>query len=278
MFNSKSFYNASIRKYTVLMGHLLSEITITHDDADGNAAQSFQVPIGYGPKEKFLARVEEDPTFERGFAVQLPRIAFEIIGFEYDGSRKLSTTQTYVKKTSARTRISYERTYVPVPYNITFRVDIIANKIEDGNRIVEQILPYFTPDWTVTVKMLDNMPDYSVDIPIVLTNVALKDDYEGDLKKPRVITWSLDFTMQAYFWGPQTEAKIIKIVNVNYYTETDATNPSEKTIITPGLTANGEPTSVYDDSIPVAEINENDLYGYVIRTYSVDDGPYEPSP
>jgi hypothetical protein len=268
-----TFAHDTLARYVALFGTLFNDIKITRDDANGKTLQSFKVPIGFGPREKFLARTDGDENLDRGYAELLPRMAFEITGMSYDPSRKGATTQTWNTKTDrAGSRSSYLKAYMPVPYKLSIRLSILANRSLDATRIVEQILPYFTPDWTVTARIIDELPDYALDIPIVLVNTSYEDDYEGGFNDRRVLTWNLDFTMNVSFFGPITESKLIKIVMVNFYADKNGQfneEPSEMIKITPGLTANGEPTSRGSESIPVYKIEEDDNYGYVVETVSV---------
>jgi hypothetical protein len=162
--------------------------------------------------------------------------------------------------------------YMPVPYTLGIRLSILANRSSDATRIVGQILPYFTPDWTVTARIVDELPDYITDIPITLVGTSYQDDYEGSMDTNRVLTWALDFTMKVNFFGPVSEAKLIKIARVNLYADRNGTYdeyPSEQIKIQPGLTANGEPTTQAANSIPVFKIEETDDYGYVVEITSV---------
>jgi hypothetical protein len=272
MFGSP-FSHDELSKYIAIFGTLFNNIRITRDDVNGKTLQSFKVPIGFGPREKFLARTDGDENLDRGYAELLPRMAFEITGMSYDGSRKHATTQTWNHKTTREnSKSSYIKAYMPVPYNLSIRLSILANRSLDATRIVEQIVPYFTPDWTVTAKIIDELPDMLLDIPIVLVNTSYEDDYEGGFNDRRVLTWNLDFTMRVNFFGPISESKLIKIVKVNFYADKDGKfdeNPSEMIKITPGLTANGEPTTRGANSIPVYKIEETDNYGYVVETVSV---------
>jgi hypothetical protein len=268
-----TFSHDELAKYIAIFGTLFNDIRITRDDVNGKTLQSFKVPIGFGPREKFLARTEGDENLDRGYAELLPRMAFEITGMQYDGSRKMATTQSWNHKTAREgSRSSYIKAYMPVPYNLSIRLSILANRSLDATRIVEQIIPYFTPDWTVTAKIVDELPDLLMDIPIVLTSTSYQDDYEGGFNDRRVLTWNLDFTMRVSFFGPISESKLIKVVKVNFYADKDGKfddNPSEMVKITPGLTANGEPTTRGANSIPVWKIEETDNYGYVVETVSV---------
>jgi len=248
---------------------MFSNINITRTDANGNITDLMRVPITYGPKEKMLARVNQDPNIDRQAAIILPIMSFEMESFEYDGNRKLQTTNRIaVIDPDDKAKNKYQ--YNPVPYNIKFKLSILVKNAEDGSKIVEQILPFFTPDWTTTVHLIPEM-NVVMDIPLILNNVVLEDVYDGDFKDRRALTWILDFTMKAYIYGPVKTTKIIKYANTEFFiasTEniTDSvgnSNPVAYTTVQPGLTANGQPTSNASLSIPVANIVASDSYGFV---------------
>jgi len=170
--------------------------------------------VRYGPREKFLARIEDNPDATALTAIKLPRMAFEISSINYAPDRKLQT----INKIASRKNINgvnvYDKVFNPVPYDVGFRLDIMAKTMEDGLRIVEQIIPYFTPEWTISAKLLGNDFDNVTDIPVVLDNVAIDDSYAADFITRRVLTFTLTFTMKCYFFGPVTESKLIKLSQV----------------------------------------------------------------
>ena len=269
MLGNAPYYFSSIRKYVTLFGSLFSDIAITRTDAAGNVTSLIKVPITYGPKEKMLARVNQDPNIDRQTAIILPVMSFEMEAFEYDGNRKLQTTNRIaVIDPDDKAKNKYQ--FNPVPYNIKFKLSILVKNAEDGSKIVEQILPFFTPDWTTTVHLIPEM-NVVMDIPLILNNVVLEDVYDGDFKDRRALTWVLDFTMKAYIYGPVKATKIIKYANTEFFVATmdniiDAvgnSNPAAYITVQPGLTANGQPTSNASLSIPVANIVASDSYGFV---------------
>lgn len=262
MFKSQ-FYNATIRKYVVLFGSLFNEIIIDHTDGTTSDYKSFKVPLSYGPREKFLARVEGDPDLDRGYAVLLPRMGFEMIRMTYDPGRKLATTGSYVGSPSGNRKNVFNRVYNPVAYDIDFRLSIMSKQAEDANRIVEQILPFFTPEFTITVKLLDDLPDYKVDIPIVINNITIDDVYDGSFKERRSLVWNLDFTMKGYLFGPVARSRVIKISTVNTSANTLMTPLLSKSTVYPGQLANGYPTSNSSLTVPYANIDGATDFGYV---------------
>lgn len=262
----------------ILFGTLFNDIHISRRDSANNLVSFLKVPLQYGPKEKSLARVDADPAIDRPFSVVLPMMTFEMLRIRYDGSRKLPTVNKVVVK-SANNANSLKYQYNPVPYNIDFELTILVKNAEDGTKIVEQILPFFTPDWTSTVKLIPEM-NVIMDIPIVLNTIDIRDAYEGNFKKRRSLMWVLNFTLKGYIYGPVKEGKVIKFANTNFYIATtdqirNSVNNLDPTLtvqIQPGLTANGTPTSNSASSIPVSDIEADDDFGYVI---DITEGPIE---
>lgn len=256
-----NFYHQHIRKYVAMFGTLFNDIYIQRQDSE-----VLKVPIAYGPREKFLARMD-DPDF-RNQAIVLPRMSFEITTMNYDPSRKLNkSTKLQYPATSNSKRLT---AFNPVPYNITFDLAIMVKNAEDGTRIIEQILPFFTPDFTATV-ILDSSMDLRYDIPLILENHSIEDTYEASFETRRALIHTLSFTMKAYILGPVTEAAVIKFANTNIYSPNNVTTAVSNTSTEfvqqisarPGLTANGEPTSNVADSVAITEINAADDYGFI---------------
>ncbi len=214
------FYHGLMKKYVIYFGTLFNDITIERTDEGGTVVQDFLVPIAYGPKQKFIARLEQDPTLNKEIAINLPRISFEIIDFDYDGSRKLPTiNKITTQNTVSASKIS--SSYNPVPYNIKFAMVIYTKNAEDSMKILEQILPYFTPEWTSTLNIIPEL-NLKIDIPLVLDDVTISDRYEGSYEnlERRYIFHTLQFVMKAYFFGPVTSGGIIKRAITNIYNST----------------------------------------------------------
>jgi hypothetical protein len=265
-----TFFHDTIRKYVILFGTLFNSIYINRTNSAGETVQTMKVPLAYGPKEKFLVRNTQDPNLNKPVQIQLPRMGFEIRDIKYSPNRKLQTVQKNFKVlTNEPNKLQYQ--YVPVPYDITFNLYVMTRFAEDGSRIVEQILPFFTPDWTSTVNLIPSM-SIAMDIPIVLDNVTLNDSYEGKIEEDRVIIWTLSFTLKGYIFGPVKKSKVIKFANTNFYiptTNTAAegvgnTDPTLRIEVRPGLTANGQPTSNAAASVDYIEIDASEDYGYII--------------
>jgi hypothetical protein len=278
MFN-QGFYFSTIRKYVTLFGTLFDDISIKRIDNTGHLNAFIKVPITYSPKEKMLARVGGDPNLDRQTAVPtLPIMAFEMTNIRYDGARKLSTVKKYaVNKPDDPDVLKYQ--FVPVPYNIGFRLHVMCKNAEDGTKIIEQILPYFTPDWTTTVQLIPEM-EVTMEIPLILDSISQDDVYEGDWKDRRSLTWTLDFTMKGYIFGPVKTGKIIKFANSVFYTPQGAeygelsryvgnTDPVAFLQTQPGLTAAGTPTSNASLSIDPNLITATSDFGYVVNNTNV---------
>lgn len=263
------FYFSLTRKYVTLFGSLFSDLRIMRTNSAGDLTDLIKVPIGYAIKDKMIARVTEDPNINRQEALQLPLMSFEITGIDYDASRKLGNVG---RSTSVNTSFpnSLNSVYNPVPYNIGFQLNAYVKFTEDGTKIIEQILPMFTPDWTVTCELIPEM-GLTMDIPIVLNKVSVNDRYAGNLKERQAIIWTLDFTLKGYFYGPVKTSGVIKLADIDFYTpdvldlqSAVGTSPVVAEVTaTPGLTANGQPTSNAAISIPASEIKASDNYGYI---------------
>lgn len=259
------FSHDELQKYISIFGTLFNNIVIKRD-IEGAKGQSFKVPIAFGPREKAMARVESDPELDRPYGELLPRMAFEITGMKYDGDRKRQTSARWSAPKNRNLKVSYDFMYSPVPYDIDFELSIAANKNSDAFKIVTSILPFFRPDITVTITPLPELPDYVLDLPIIYKGISHSDNYEDQYEKRRVIEYKINFTMKAEFYGPVTEAKIIKIAKVNLYADQNGVyhiNPDERVQVQPGLTIDGKPTTNAEESIPVFQIDEDDDYGYV---------------
>lgn len=255
---SDAFGHGILRKYVIYFGTLFNNIWLKRFDSTGALVQNMKVPLNYGPREKFLARLEGNPNLERPIAIQLPRMTFEMTGLYYDPSRKLNAinrTTAPVPGNEGATRWQYQ----PVPYNIDFTLSIMVKNIEDGTYIVEQILPYFNPVWTATLNLNPDL-NQKHDIPITLDNITSDDTYEGDFVNRRAIIWTLSFTMKGYFFGPtkQDTGSIIKEIDVNFRVpgkgipveNSNSTNTDYilNIDIKPGQNANGDPITYYENT------------------------------
>ena len=214
MLGNANFYNRTIRKIVVAFGTVFNDIYVVRYTKDGlTAKETIKVPLNWGAKEKYITRLTSDPTLTKSIATTVPRISFEMTGMSYDSSRKLPTT---VRNFSANNSTSVKTQYVPVPYNFDFSLSIYVRNTEDGTQILEQILPFFTPDFSVTVDFVAAM-DPKYDMPIILNSVSNEVDYEGDMMATRMIIWNLEFTAKGHIWPPVKTGKVITTANTNLY-------------------------------------------------------------
>ena len=265
---SVPFYHSLFRKYVIIFGTLFNNIRIERVDQTGAVTQTLKVPIAYGPREKYLARVTGNPDAIATQAIQLPRMSFEVTNIGYAADRKLQTTRTVMTANSVTGVNVYKKAFTPVPYDIDFSLSIIAKNTEDMTRIVEQILPYFTPEWTISAKLLPDF-DQLTDIPIVIGPIQIDDNYDSAFTERRSLVYTINFVMKAYLYGPITQSKLVKIVDINYNIPIDINTPVnqvvpvELQVIQPGLDANGNPTTLLANTIPYSQIDEADPYGYI---------------
>ena len=212
------FYNESFRKTIIAFGSLFNDIAITRKNSAGTEVQTLKVPLAYGPKQKFITRLEQDPGDNQAIAMTLTRIGFEIAGFAYDPVRKLNRIiKKKIVSTEADKKLQQMSVqYTPVPYDVGFELFIMTKNSDDGIQIVEQILPYFQPEYTVSIKEVPEM-DTIRDVPVVLNSISYEDTYAGDFTERRAIIYTLNFTAKAYVYGPVTTAKPITKVQVDTY-------------------------------------------------------------
>jgi len=228
------FYNEGLRKVVIAFGSLFNNIVITRKDSTGKTTQSMKVPLAYGPSQKFLARLDQDPNATQKIALTLPRIGFEMQSFDYDGSRKLNRIIRQKRVTDENDKKLKQMTtqYTPVPYNINFEMFVMAKNSDDGIQIVEQILPYFQPEYTVTIREVPEM-EIVRDVPIILNSIGYEDTYEGDFQTRRAIIYTFSFAAKAYVYGPVTTAKPITKAQVDIYDDlTDKATERHHRIVT----------------------------------------------
>ena len=179
-----------------------------------------KVPIAYGPTEKFLARLEQKPDPRRRVSITLPRLAFELVSISYDNSRKISTMQTFKAFTNDSSKLA-KKVFMPVPYNLGFRLSIMTQYNEDSMQIIEQILPIFQPSFNVTIDLVDSIGEKR-DVPMVLDGINFDDNYDSGFEEKRVIIHTLDFTAKTYLFGPVASASgVIKKATIDYMTGID---------------------------------------------------------
>ena len=225
------FYNQSFRKLIIAFGQIFNNVVIQRTNSTGGVTARIKVPLAYAPKEKFLVRLDQQANLEsREFATTLPRMGFEITGLAYDSSRKLTRVQKYSKVKSGEDGKKMNYNYSPVPYNISMNLYVFTATAEDGLQIIEQILPFFQPDYTVTVNVVPDL-DIKRDIPIVLGNIGYEDTYDGDFTNRRAVIYTLSFTAKTYLFGPMNNQGVIKQTQADLYSDTDTTSKREERIV-----------------------------------------------
>ncbi len=207
LFGEQPFYNNSIKNLIIGFGSLFTDLTI-HKFNAGAKAQTIRVPIAYGPKNKWLSRLREDPDLKKNVEIVLPRLAFEITDYRYDANRKIGIVGSSVMGSigSSRTKL-----YNPVPYDITIQLYSMTKTQEDSLQILEQILPYFAPALTISIEIL---PVFNLkkNIPILLQGVTTEDSYDGSPDDLRTVINTYTFVAQLDLFGPIiTSDKVIKI-------------------------------------------------------------------
>jgi len=266
MLGNRQFYHETVRNIIVGFGTLFNDIHVVRKNNSGVVTQSMKVPLAYGPKQKWLARIDQDAGLDSKVAITLPRMGFEIQNLTYDPARKLNRVQKFKKvKSSASSADKLDTQYMPVPYNLNIQLYVMAKNSDDALQMVEQILPYFQPDYTLTIK---DMPEMGVarDIPIVLNSINYEDNYKGDYAERRAIMYTLDFTTKFYLYGPVTSSKVIKTVQVDQYTDLPDVSPTREQ----RYTATPNPTSA--DADDDFGFNETTSYYQDAKNYDTETG------
>ena len=263
----QQFYHETMRKVVVAFGTIFNNINIVRTNSSGAVTQSMKVPLAYGPKQKFLTRLREDPNLNKKVALTLPRIGFEISGIAYDPSRKLNSIQKFKKTNNSDSGKTMSSQFMPVPYNMDFELVVMAKQSDDALQIVEQILPFFQPDYTITLNDNTSMGT-TRDVPIILTGVTYSDEYEGSFEDRRVLTYTMSFTAKFYLYGPVTDQKVIKQVQVDQYTDMPVNAPKREqryTVAPTPITADAddnfgfnETTSFFEDAKNYDEVTGTD--------------------
>jgi hypothetical protein len=261
----QQYYHGTIRKYCIAFGNLFNDIVIARLNTAGERVQSIAVPLAYGPKERFLVRLRQDPNFEQAVAITLPRMGFEITNMTYAPTRKLSSTiKNVTLKSDDNDRLKTQ--YVPVPYDINILLSIFVSNADDGAQILEQILPYFRPEFTTNIRLIPEM-DIVVDAPVVLQDVSIEDTYEGDFDTRRALIYNLSFSMKAYIYGPVANQGVIKRSITNIFGDVPAGSAQlERMTIEPAQYANNaplySPSANASLSVATSAISANSDYGF----------------
>ena len=277
---------------------MFNDLVVQRINSAGTVIQTLAVPIAYGPKEKWLVRFRQDPTLDQQVAIQLPRMGFEMTGMIYDGSRRLSaTTKNIAFNSSDLKKIKYQ--YIPVPYNLNFSLSIFVKNADDGAQIIEQIVPFFGPEWNNTIKLVPSL-GIKMDVPTILDGITIDDTYEGDFIARRALVYTANFTMKGWFFGPVKTSGVIKRTQVDLsvvYAANTVIDPtfgqsqpgisnedvarsgrSSRIVLTPAQFANGMPTSNSSLSVNYLTISANSDYGIAANLFFYTDGKkYDPA-
>ena len=223
----QQFYHETMRKVVVSFGTMFNNIQLVRKDNDGNIIQTMKVPLAYGPRGKFLVRLDADADLgSKTSSITLPRIGFEINNLSYDPARKLNRVQKF-RKVKGDNADQLDTQYMPVPYNLDFDLYILAKQSDDALQIVEQILPYFQPDYTITMNDMAAM-GIKKDVPVILNSISYEDDYQGEFQNRRALIYNLSFTAKFYLYGPVTSSSVIKTATVDQYTDLPDQSPKRE--------------------------------------------------
>ena len=212
------FYHEIIRKTVIAFGTLFNEVHVRHQDATGKDISDIKVPISYGPKQKFLARIQQQPDLNKAVQITLPRMSFEVNNIQYDPSRKSGISQTFKAQEGSKLK----KVFMPVPYNLGFELNILTKLQDDSMQILEQILPFFQPGFTLTIDLVKSIGEKR-DVPMVLDSITFTDDYEGNFETRRALIYTLSFTAKTYMFGPIADSTdgLIRKVQIDYYSDSN---------------------------------------------------------
>lgn len=273
-----TFYHGLIRKYIIMFGNMFNDIEIYRYASDGSIAKQIRVPIAYAPKEKFYVRLREDPQLNRQVSQVLPRLAFELVDMSYSPERSLNKL---IKNNSVSDLDSSLRShFVPVPFDFNINLYGMFAYQEDAVQVVEQILPFFRPEWTHSMKLVSSIDEY-YDIPTVLSGLSVEDTYDTDFTQRRAITYTFNFTIKGYLIGPVKDSGVIKKSIIKLAADSDlSTEHNKKITLTPGLLSNGQPTSNATASVDYTQVNARDNYGFAFESedfFSPEDPGSDPA-
>lgn len=216
------FYHQRLRKSVAVFGSLFNNVHVIRKDSSGKVISQVKVPLAYAPRMKYLERLRANPSLRDNtqLAIKLPRMSFEITAMTYNSERKLPKLNNYNRpiETTITTRSKF---FTPAPYTIGFQLNIYSKTQDDALQIVEQILPYFNPQYTLTIKPFPNSPDIKEDVPVTIQGTSFQDDFEGPLEEKRTIIYTIDFSMETNFYGPIDPATIIREAETNVYQAVD---------------------------------------------------------
>jgi hypothetical protein len=274
------YYHEILRRTIISFGTLFNGIEIKHDDSDGDVSSVIKVPLAYGPTQKFLARLQQSPELNKPTSIRLPRMSFEFVGLQYDGSRKVTTTQTF-KSETVGVATAIRKTYMPVPYNMSFELSVFTKLNDDMLQIVEQILPYFQPAYNLSVDLVSTIGEKR-DIPVIIENITMEDDYEGDFTTRRSLIYTFRFTAKTYLFGPvgsraDGDKDLIKKATIGYiaggYTKTPSRDVTYSVVprATKAYDSNVTTNLSVDIGLDSTMIEVNDSSAIAANTYVIID-------
>ena len=270
------FYHEIIRKTVIAFGTLFNDVHIRHQDAAGKDINEMKVPVSYGPRQKFLARIQQQPDLNKATQLSLPRMSFEVNNITYDPSRKTGVTQTFKVKDGKQVK----KVFMPVPYNLGFELNILTKLQDDSLQILEQVLPFFQPGFTLSIDLVKSIGEKR-DVPMVLDSINFTDDYEGNFETRRALIYTLNFTAKTFMFGPVADSTdgLIRKVQLDYYTDTNTRTASREMRYTVAAKAKkdyNEDTVIeqYDDPL----IPPGDDFGFTEeRTFYGDSKDFSPT-
>lgn len=241
------FYNKRVRTAVSVFGSLFNNLHVLRQNSSGATISQVKVPLSYAPRRSFIERLEQmskGEEAERRVAMKLPRMSFEITSIAYDPERQLPKTNKFSRAATDTTK--KKRFYTSVPYTMNFQLNIYAKSQDDALQVVEQIIPYFNPQYTLSVKPFTDYPEITEDTPIVLSGVTFSDDFEGSVGQRRTIIYTLDFEMKMSFYGPDKDAPIVRTVDANFFLKEEGFNDSD--LFVERLNITPTPSNVSPDS------------------------------
>ena len=274
MFGSH-YYHGAVRKYIIMFGSMFNDIDIVRYDKQGKRTQTIRVPIAYGPKEKFLARLNQDPSLDRQVATQLPRLSFEITDMSYSPTRTLNKLQRNTSSGATNNLLTSQ--FTPVPYDISVSLSAMFANNEDAVQVVEQILPYFRPEFTHSMKLVSETDQY-YDIPTVLQGMTIEDTYEADFQTRRAIIYNFNFLIKGYIFGPTSNKGTIKRTVVDFNVADGDTlvdtskGPNKRVTLSPGQKADGTATTKTSESVSITSIAPDSTWDYAFDSEDFFDG------
>ena len=273
------FYHEIIRKTVIAFGTLFNDIHVRHQDQAGNDISDIKVPVAYGPKQKFLARITQQAELNKATQITLPRMSFEITSISYDSSRKAGITQTF-KAPNKENDNKLTKVFMPVPYNLGFELNILVKLQDDGLQILEQILPFFQPGFNLSIDLVKSIGEKR-DIPMILNNISQQDDYEGDFSTRRALIYTLSFTAKTFMFGhiAKTPEGLIRKVQVDYYSDSNprtAKREQRYTVVPKPKKDYNEDNVIDTDDTPFIE--PGDDFGFTeTSTFFGDGKEYNPA-